>query len=178
MARVPYVDGDTLDPEHRDLVVSSLQPGETLNVYRSIANNPDVLEGFRAFLSVLWDRSGLTDRQRELVILTTAAEVSSSYEWHQHVRIAADVGLSESEIDAVAHDDRRPFTTPEGALLSYTRAVVRGRVTDPLHEAMLEIFDESIVVGVAATAVGYLALGRVIDALDVDLEPGEEFVGW
>ena len=74
MARVPYVDPNDLDSEYRDLVVSSLQPGETLNVYRAIANNPDVLDGFRAFLGVLWNRSGLTDRQREIVILTTAAE--------------------------------------------------------------------------------------------------------
>lgn len=69
MARVPYVDPNDLDSEYRDLVVSSLQPGETLNVYRAIANNPDVLDGFRAFLGVLWNRSGLTDRQREIVIL-------------------------------------------------------------------------------------------------------------
>lgn len=178
MARVPYVDPNDLDSEYRDLVVSSLQPGETLNVYRAIVNNPDVLDGFRAFLGVLWNRSGLTDRQREIVILTTAAETGSSYEWHQHAGIAADAGLDQTEIDAIARDDRRPFPVEEQALLSYTRAVIRGRVTDPLHEAAAERFDEQTLVAIGATAAGYLALARVIDALDVDIEAGEAFVGW
>jgi len=178
MARVPYVNGDDLDSEYRDLVVSSLQPGRSLNVYRAIATNPDVLAGLRAFLGSLWNHSGLTDRQREIVILTTASEITSSYEWHQHVRIAADAGLGRGEIAAIARDDRGSFSTTEGDLIAYTRAVVRGRVTDSLHEAMAEHFDEGTVTGVAATATGYLALGRTIDALGVSLEAGDEFVGW
>lgn len=178
MARVPYTNADDLDPEHRDLIVSSLQPGRTLNVYSAIANNEDVLAGLRAFLGALWNRSGLTDRQREIVILTTAAEITSPYEWHQHVNIATDAGLDRAEIDAIARDDRDPFSTAEQALMAYARAVVRGRVEAPLHEAAAEQFDERTLVGAAAAAAGYLALGRVIDALDIELEADEAFVGW
>lgn len=178
MARVPYVDGDGLDSEYQDLVVSSLQPGRSLNVYRAIANNPDVLEGLRAFLGSLWNHSGLTDRQREIVILTTASEITSSYEWHQHVRIATDAGLDRGELAAIARDDRTDFPTAERELIAYTRAVVRGRVTDSLHDAVTGHFDERTITGVAATATGYLALGRVIDALGVSLEADDEFVGW
>lgn len=178
MPRVPYVEQDALDAEYRDLVVSSLQPGKTVNVYSAIANNPEVLRGFREALGSVWNHSGLTDRQRELVVLAAASETGSAYEWHQHVTIATDAGITREEIAAVARDDRSPFPEAERALLAYTRAVVRGRVDDAHHAALAEHFDADTVVGAAATAAGYLALGRVIDALGVDIEAGDEFVGW
>lgn len=178
MARVPYVTQDDLDPDYRDLVVSSLQPGKTVNVYSAIGNNQEVLGGLRDFLGALWDHSGLTDRQREIVILTVASEIGSAYEWHQHVNIATDAGLSEAEIGALARDDRESFSDDDRALVAYARAVARGRVTDALHEAVVEQVGEEATVGAASVAAGYVALGRIIQALGVDLEAGDEFVGW
>lgn len=178
MVRVPYVTQDDLDPEYQELIVSSLQPGKRVNVYSAIGNNQKVLAGFREFLGALWSHSGLTDRQREIVILTAASELGSTYEWHQHVNIATDAGLTRSEIAAIARDARSGFSTKEQALVAYTRAVARGRVTDPLHEAMSEQFDDQTITGAAATAAGYVALNYVIDAFGVEIEEGDEFVGW
>ncbi len=178
MGRVPYVSQDELDPEYEDLVVSSLQPGKTVNVYSAVANNPPVLAGLRTFLGALWTDSGLTDRQREVVILTAASEVGSAYEWHQHVSIATDAGLSVAEIAAIGRDDRSELPAVERTLVAYTRAVVRGRVTDAVHEAAVEHLGATTTVGAAATAAGYLALGQLIDALAIDLEAGDTFVGW
>ncbi|MFB6159798.1 MAG: carboxymuconolactone decarboxylase family protein [Haloferacaceae archaeon] len=178
MARVPYRSPEDVPDEYRDYVVSTLQPGKRVNVYAAIANNPEVLEGVRAQLGALWDDSGLTDRQRELVILATAAETENEYEWHQHVNVATNAGLSPEEVTAVAADDPEPFDATERALIEYARAVVRGAVTDDLHATMAERFDDRTVVGAAATAAGYLGLGRVIDALGVTVEADDEFVGW
>ena len=178
MARVPYVEPEELDEEYRDLVVSSLQPGKRTNVYSAIGNNPPVLQGFRSFLGSLWSDSGLTDRERELVILTAASEASNEYEWHQHVNIAGDRGISAAEMRALAVDDHDPFSESERALIAYARAVVRGRVTDGLHDRLAEHFDDDAISGATCTAAGYLGLGRTIDALGVEIEEGDEFVGW
>ena len=178
MARVPYVPREELDPDYQDLVVSSLQPGKQVNVYSALGNNQEVLRGMREFLGALWSHSGLTDRQREIVILTVASETGSEYEWHQHVNIASETGLDPDEIAAIARDDRALFPEEERLIVSYTRALVQGRVTDELHEAIREHFDEEALTGAATTAAGYLALGRVIDALAVEIETGDQFVGW
>jgi alkylhydroperoxidase family enzyme len=132
----------------------------------------------REFLGALWSHSGLTERHRELVILTAASEIGSEYEWHQHVNIATDVGLRPDEIAAIARDDRSSFPDEEQALVAYARAVARGRVTDGLHELVSEYFDEETVVGAASITAGYVGLGRVIDALGVEIETGDEFAGW
>lgn len=178
MARVPYVTADDLEPEYRDLIVSSLQPGKTRNVYAAIGNNPAVLKGLREFFGSLWTDSGLTDRQREMVILTAASELGSTYEWHQHVNIALSAGIDTDEVGAIARDDRTPFSSTEAALIAYTRAVARGRVEEPHHTVISEFFDDETVVGIAATAASYAALANMIDALGIEIETGDEFVGW
>jgi hypothetical protein len=86
--------------------------------------------------------------------------------------------LTAGEISAIGRDDRSGFPVEEQALIAYTRAVIRGRVTDALHDGVAEHFDHRAMVGAAATAAGYFALGRLIEAFDVGLEPGDEFVGW
>jgi len=177
MARVPYVDASDVPDEYEDLLESSLQ-GKPLHVYQSIGNNPEVLAGLRSFLGSLWTDSGLTDRERELVILTVASETGNRYEWHQHVNIARGVGIDDDEIAALGAGDLAPFEDGETTLIEYALAVVRGEVDAIAHDEIAALYDDETIVGVAAAAEGYDALGGVIDALDLELESESEFHGW
>ncbi len=177
MARVPYVDAADVPDDHEALLESSLQ-NRPLNVYRSIGNNPAVLAGMRSFLRSLWNDSGLSDRERELVILATAAEIGSRYEWHQHVTIARDVGIDDAVIAAIGTDDTAALDRDERTLVEYVRAVVEESVDAVTHESIASLYDDDEVVGIAATAQGYAALGGLIRAFDLELEPGSSFHGW
>ncbi|ESS03504.1 MAG: hypothetical protein A07HR67_01902 [uncultured archaeon A07HR67] len=183
MARVPYVDATDVPDDHEALLESSLQ-NRPLNVYRSIGNNPAVLAGMRSFLRSLWDDSGLSDRERELVILATAAEIGSRYEWHQHVTIARDVGIEDAVIAAIGAGgaggagDPAGLDADERTLIGYVRAVVREEVDAVAHAAIAASYDEAAIVGIAALAQGYVALGGLIRAFDLELEPGRTFHGW
>ncbi|GAB3410728.1 hypothetical protein GCM10027435_01620 [Haloparvum alkalitolerans] len=187
MARVPYVDPADVPAEHRDLLNSRLQ-GKPLNLYRALGNAPAVLVGFRGHLEALWSETGLTERERELVILASAAAVGSRYEWHQHVNIARDAGIDDEAIYAVtafACEDPETLAdadaladagldADERALVAYVRAVVRGETDDALHAALAEHYPTDTVVGVAVIAGTYTGLAHVIDALKLDLEADEE----
>lgn len=175
MARVPYVESEDVPEEHRDLLVSSLQD-RPLHVYQALGNNPEVLAGMRGFFGSLWSDSGLSDRRRELVVLAVTREIDNAYEWHQHVRIARGEGVTDETIAAISAGEFDALEPEEATLLRYALAVVRGEVDDRTHDAIAELYDDSAVVGIAALAEGYAALGGVIDALGVELE--EEFVGW
>lgn len=170
MARLPHVSTSDLDPEHESLLRSPLQDGKPLNLYAVLGNNPAILEGMRSYFGAIWTSSGLSDRERELLILSIAEEVNSAYERHQHHNIAPEIGLSDDEIEAVAAGDDDPFTDSESLLLQYGRAVVRSAVTDDLHERMVETFDEETVVGAATIGGAYLGLARTIDALGIEPE--------
>ena len=177
MARVPYAEAADVPDEYEELMESSLQ-GKPLHVYQSIGNNPEVLAGLRSFLGSLWADSGLTDRERELVILAVASEVGNRYEWHQHVNIARGVGVDDDQIAALGRGDTDPFGEEGTTLVEYALAVVRGEVDAIAHDEVAALYDDETVVGIAAAAEGYDALGGMIDAFDLELEPGTEFHGW
>jgi alkylhydroperoxidase family enzyme len=175
MARVPYVDETTLPRQHQDLLVSALQ-GKKLSIYSAVGNNPAVLYGLRTFLGTLWRDSGLDPHQRELVILAVARETESAYEWHQHVAIGRDVGLSDSEILAVADGDLDVFDRGDRTLIQYALAVVDGTVDEACHDDLAAAHGPETVVGIGALASGYLGITRLLAALDI--EPETPFVGW
>lgn len=174
MARLPHVSASDLDSERAELLVSTLQGGKPLNLYAVLGNNPAMLEGMRSYFGAMWSDSGLSDRERELLILAVADEVDSEYERHQHRNIASDAGVSDGEFEAIATGDPGPFTGPETLLMTYGRAVVRSEVTDELHEQMVDAFEAEAVVGAANVGGAYLGLARIIDALGIDPEDGDE----
>lgn len=107
------------------------------------------------------------------MIFTVASTVGSRYQWHNHVWLAQNRGVSEEEINAIARADRSTFPDRERVLISYARAIAYGQIEDPLHHAVSEFFDEGTNVGIVTLAAGYVAVGRVLEALGVDIEAGE-----
>lgn len=178
MARVPYMSPEGLSDADRDLVISMLED-RPKHVYQAIGHNPEVLRGLRAFLAALWGEGGLADRHRELVVMAVARELRSAYEWHQHVRIARGTHLDADEIDAIGRGALDAFDADDEAVLAYATAVAAGSVDDATHDAArAALGDDATLVAAAATAAGYAGLARLLDALGVELEPGEAFVGW
>lgn len=175
MARVPHVTEIDLPLKQQDMLVSALQ-GTELNIYRTLGNNPSVLYGVRTLLGSLWRDSGLDAAQRELVILAVARETDAAYSWHQHVAIARDVGLADSEILAIADDRVDSFDHGDQLLVEYARGTVCGAVDDELADRLAAAHDPETVVGVATLASGYLMIARLLAALEV--KPETPFVGW
>lgn len=182
MARIPYpedVEADLVESQRPDSLpekYSHLNQQAARNVYRSVAHEPEVVTSLRGFIGATWEHCGLTDRQRELLILAVATEVDSAYEWHQHVRIALLEGLTPDEILAVGAHDLDPFTDTERAILEFTRAAAGARATDEDVDALLEHFDPGRVSAITALVGAYVALAVIIRTLDVETE--EPFVGW
>jgi alkylhydroperoxidase family enzyme len=186
MARVPYVDQEDL-PDDKQSLLDTLSEeaessdahslgGETLHVYRAMANNVDLLEAFQTYGPAVWDESGLSPHEREFVILSVAYFADSAYEWHQHVRVALDEGLTVAEIRAVSGGDREELTPDARALVAYVGEFVAGSVDDATHDRIATYYDDETVVGIGMLAGAYLGLARALDALAVETEV--EFVGW
>ncbi|WP_134670219.1 carboxymuconolactone decarboxylase family protein [Halorussus marinus] len=186
MARIPYVDQEDLPPDRQSLLDTLSDEaessdahslgGETLNVYRAMGNNADLLAAFQTYGSAVWDESGLSAREREFVILSVAFHADSAYEWHQHVRVALDEGLTVEEIRAVSGGDRERLDEDARTLVAYVGAFVDGTVDDDDHDRLAARYDDETVVGIDLLAGTYLGLARALDALAVETEV--EFVGW
>ncbi|WP_159903243.1 carboxymuconolactone decarboxylase family protein [Salinirussus salinus] len=145
------------------------------HIFRVWAHNPELLEATLEYLNTVYDQ--LTPRKKELVILAVARARGARYEWHQHVDIARDLGVSLEEMRAVGGGDLSPFPDEEYVLLQYARAVATGEVTDQIHGALCRAYDPGEVVAVGLLVDFYVGLCNYVAAVELPFEGGE-FVGW
>lgn len=116
-------------PEVQSALDRMMPPGiEPLRLFRTIAHNPGVLDGFRALGGVLLYQGSLEHRDREVVIHRTCARCASDYEFWVHVVVfGRGVGFSDEQVaslrDGSAADD--VWSAREALLI---------RLVDELHD--------------------------------------------
>lgn len=188
MARIPYVSQDELATDKQPLLdtlsdkneerkeTSHSLRGGTLNVYRAMANNVDLLEAFQKYGSTVWEESGLSPHEREFVILSVAYYTDSAYEWQQHVRVALNEGIAPEQIRAISTGKHDQLDDKDAVLIQYVDSFVEGSVDNAVHDQVSTHYDDDVVLGIGMLAGTYLGLSRLLNALDVDTEV--EFVGW
>ncbi|MFC4247831.1 carboxymuconolactone decarboxylase family protein [Natribaculum luteum] len=173
MSRLSLLDTDDVPEEYHHLF-SDDYLGDR-HIFRVWAHNPDVLEATLEYLNTLYDQLG--DRRKELVILTVARARGARYEWHQHVDIARNEGVTLEEMRAIGGNDLSVFDDAEFVLLQYARAVESGTVTDQIHEALMRAYTPAEIVALGLLVDFYVGLCNYIASVDLPFEGGE-FVGW
>jgi 4-carboxymuconolactone decarboxylase len=173
MSRVPLLEMDAIPESHHHLFTEDYLGDR--HIFRAWAHNPEVLEATLEYLNVLYDQ--LTTREKELVILTVAREKTSKYEWHQHVDIARDLGVTTEDIRAIGRADLDHFEHREASLLAYAERTVAGTVRDEDYDHLNRHYDHGQIVAIGLLVGFYTGLCNYIAATDLPFEGGD-FVGW
>lgn len=175
MARVPLIDPDD-HPELAGLVgrIRGRRDGKVINVYRALLHSPPLAESwFEHINRVRWGTE-IDGRLREIVIIRLGHLVSSAYVLRQHVpRLAAAEGMTEADCDAL-RDWRESdlFDDRERAALGYVDAMtLETTVSDDAFEPLRAHFSNRRIVELTVMIGAYISHARVLQALEVDLEP-------
>ena len=110
---------------------------------------------------------------KETVIIATAREIKSQYEFTAHARLARQAGVSESTIKAVA-DGSAPagLSGDEQLVVSYTQQLLRDhKVSDATFNAVQERFGVQGTLNMTVLIGHYLLVGQVLAAFEVELAP-------
>jgi 4-carboxymuconolactone decarboxylase len=75
---------------------------QPLAIFTTLAHHPRLMRAFMVLGECLLAKGALPPRSREILILRTAWNCGSSYEWGQHVGFARTAGLSDTEIATIA----------------------------------------------------------------------------
>ena len=146
--------------------------GTPPNLYKALANHPDLLGAWSEFSRVLRHQSRTPRELRELVILRGAQLMRSEYEWAQHLRMARKAGVREAQITALADwSSSKEFDVREKAALALAEGVTQGSVSDAVYAEAKRHFDDQDYVELSLTAAFYAMVGRMLDAMGVQLEP-------
>jgi alkylhydroperoxidase family enzyme len=175
MARVPLIQ----EQDHPELAqvmekYRAGRRGRLINIYRMLLNSPALAESwFNHSNAVRW-KTTLNGRLREIVIIRMGHLTKSQYVLRQHVpSLALADGLSLEECDALA-DWRASkfFSASERAALAYADTMTRDiTVPDAVFAEVKRHFDARRIVELTVLVGSYNMNARVMQALELDLEP-------
>ena len=178
MSRLPAATRDDF-PEELRYVWDRLGNGGTPpNIFRAMGNNAALLRNYLRLGNSLWSDIGIDVATRELAILRTAILQHSMYEWHQHVRIGREAGLTDDRIRALHHwRTSELFSEPERAILGYVDALsASDHPLEEVHDELAKHFPPATLVGINLLTGFYGMTAKFLGAMEV--EPEENFVGW
>jgi alkylhydroperoxidase family enzyme len=175
MARVPLID-EKDHPEFGELVEKfrAGRRGRLINIYRLLLNSPALAESwFNHSNAVRW-KTALDGRLREIIIIRMGHLTGSQYVLRQHVpALALADGLSLPECDALADwQGTQFFNARERAALAYADVMTRDIVVpDDVFAQVARHFDRRQTVELTVLIGTYNMNARVLQALELDLEP-------
>jgi alkylhydroperoxidase family enzyme len=175
MARVPLI-AEQDHPELADAIerYRAGRRGKLINIYRMLLNSPALAESwFNHSNAVRW-KTTLDGRLREIIIIRMGHLAKSQYVLRQHVpSLALAEGLSLEECAALADWGASTFfSARERAALAYADTMTRDiAVPDAVFAEVKRHFDARATVELTVLIGTYNMNARVLQALELDLEP-------
>ncbi|MEO7152922.1 MAG: carboxymuconolactone decarboxylase family protein [Burkholderiaceae bacterium] len=169
MASLPYADLSHSDvqPLVQRIVA---ERGHVLHLYQMLLHSPSLAEGWLGFLTAVRQRLDLPGDLRELVIMRVAALNGAPYEADQHAPIALKEGVTQAQLDALAHDDIAAdcFGPLQRAVLALTDTMTRQvQVPAPVLDAVRAHLGDRELVELVATIAAYNMVSRFLEALHI-----------
>jgi 4-carboxymuconolactone decarboxylase len=170
-----------LPPEERDERTEELlrslraaPDGPDLNIFATLARHPRLLKRWSGFGGVLLYRGELPPRERELLILRTAANCGADYEWGQHVRIGLDAGLTEAEIARCTRPvDGAGWDAEDAALVQAADELhADACIGDATWERLAERYDDAQLIELCMVVGQYHLVAFTLNSAGVQREPG------
>ena len=138
--------------------------------FNVLLRSPEMGDLAQQFGASMRFHSSLPKKLNEMAIIITARHWTAQYEWSAHRKAAAEAGLSESIIQAIAAG-KRPASMDAAETVVYnfgTELLNTKQVSDPVFKAAVDKFGERGVVDLIGV-MGYYQLVSML--LNVDRYP-------
>jgi 4-carboxymuconolactone decarboxylase len=169
-------DSPRLAPLSPSEVDDDLAPFVTMNIFGTLANHPGLMRKWLPFGGKLLAGGALDARTRELLILRTAWNVASDYEWGQHLRIGREAGLTDDEMTRVTTGpDAAGWSSEDAVVLRACDELCTERdLSDATWAALAGRFDTRQLVEVPMLVGHYVMVAGMLKSLRVQRDPGVE----
>lgn len=171
--RIPPLPEEEWNDEQREQV-GRFETGRRLNIFRTLVRHQKLLKRWGVFANHVLNKSSLTARDREILILRTAWLCRGEYEWGQHVRIGREAGLGDEDLARIVAGSEAAGLDAKDALLL--------RMVDELHaeqyvrtatwRGLERHFSEQQLLDALFTVGQYTMLAMALNSLGVQLEDG------
>lgn len=146
------------------------QMGRMLNMFKTLAYNPDMLQSFLA-LNASLSKVELDPKYRELAYLKTSQLNGCAYCTHYHTLGASKVGLTPEQVAGVSdYANSSAFDEHQKTVLEYASAVTgEVRASDELIARLKGFLSDRALVELTVTIALANFTNRLNEALAIDL---------
>jgi 4-carboxymuconolactone decarboxylase len=146
-----------------------------LNVYRTMAREPQAARGFLGWGRYVLRESDFDAKLRELAILRIGWLCKSGYEWTQHSRLARGLGMSEETIARIklgASADG--WSEVEHLVLTAADELHAGQfISEPTWSALKPLLSEKHRMDLVFTVGHYTQVCMILNTFGVQVEPDQ-----
>jgi alkylhydroperoxidase family enzyme len=175
-ARLKPVPAAEWTDAHREALGTRARGDDTLDVFQTCLRNLDLCKNWMVFTNyVLSDRSSITTRDRELLILRTGYLCRSDYEWAQHAALGLRIGLTNDELTRITRGpDAAGWSQADATLLRAADELHRDQhISDATWARLRERFDDRQMMDIIFTVGQYTIVSMYLNSAGVQLEKGQ-----
>jgi 4-carboxymuconolactone decarboxylase len=167
---------DEMTPAQRTMI-EHLYSGERAGAtgpFNVLLRSPEMGDLAQEFGASMRFHSSLPRKLNEMAIILTARYWTAQYEWSAHRKLAADAGLSESIIHAIATGKRPSSMDPDETVVYNfgTELLNTKQVGDPVFKAAVGKFGEKGVVDLVSVMGYYHLVSMLLNVDRYPLPPG------
>ncbi len=142
------------------------------NIFATLARHPDLFKAWLPFGAYLLQAGTLPARDRELLILRTGANCGCSYEWGQHVLVAAQIGMERGEVERVlAGPGADGWSEHDAALLRAADELhANAAITDATWSQLERTYDEVQMIEAVMLIGHYRMVANALNSFGVELD--------
>jgi alkylhydroperoxidase family enzyme len=174
-SRIPLLRTAQADPRAREVFASAHdQYGAIANLYRALANSPELLRAWAELAWPLRTRLEVPRSLAEVAILRIARALRAEYVWAHHYEFALRAGVSEATLALL--DSAAPWQLFDGPVRGAVRAAdemtLLATVSDDCYAELSDDLPAAQVLELLATIAFYHCVARLTGALRIPLEAG------
>jgi AhpD family alkylhydroperoxidase len=164
---------DQVPPELAALYDALLkQRGVVPNMFKTVANSPNLAMSFAAFLKALLSDGALPGWYKELIAARISVLLGSAYAVAAHALSAKQKGASEQQIAATKADfENGPFTKAEKMGLRCADRLHHSAsdINDDFYGKLKTVYNDQQIIELIATASAFEFFPRFVDALRIPI---------
>ena len=176
--RIPALAESEWDEKAQQILKPFVERGRVLNIFRTIANHPDLGRRWMVFANHVLGKSTLPVRERELVILRIGYLCRSGYEWGQHVLISREAGMTDEEIRSARTGPDTPGLSELDRLLFQATDELHGdaHISDETWRALEKHLNRQQMMDLVFTVGQYNLVSMALNSFGVQADEG--LPGW
>jgi 4-carboxymuconolactone decarboxylase len=164
-----------LSEEQAKLLAPYRNERGVLNIYRTMARQPNAARGFLGWGRYVLRESDFDSRLRELAILRVGWLCRSGYEWTQHSRLARGLGISDAEIERIKDGAAADgwTSTEKLILLAVDDLHTHQHVSDATWKGLKSALSEKHLMDLVFTVGHYTQVCMILNSFGVQVEQGQ-----